>query len=197
MNTTTPVSIGGTKVAIAWPNMWLSGSRLRNRIGQNGFALLPVLRAPRASTGTMFASTLRWVITTPFGSAVAPDVKMISATSSRAIVHRRAACRRPSSRAREAATPGCDRRGRAIGGTSWPASTSLRIDDAGDPRQEIRGRAVVDRHDDGADEQAAPEGDDPLGPVFAEEDDLVDPWRCLKRQPCRECASRRVRPPCS
>ena len=31
-----PASIGGTKVAIAWPNMWLSGSRFRNRIGLNG-----------------------------------------------------------------------------------------------------------------------------------------------------------------
>ena len=49
----------------------------------------------------------------------------------------------------------------------------LRIDDAGDPHQKIRGRTVVDRHDDGADEQASPEGDDPLGPVFAEDDDLV------------------------
>ena len=30
----------------------------------------------------MFARMLRWVMTTPFGSAVAPDVKMISAVSS-------------------------------------------------------------------------------------------------------------------
>jgi hypothetical protein len=28
--------MGGTKVAIACPNMWLKGSRLRNRIGENG-----------------------------------------------------------------------------------------------------------------------------------------------------------------
>jgi hypothetical protein len=33
----------------------------------------------------MLASTLRCVIRTPFGSAVAPEVKMISATSSRVI----------------------------------------------------------------------------------------------------------------
>ena len=37
MNTTTPGSIGGMKVAIACPNMWLSGSRFRNRNGKNGF----------------------------------------------------------------------------------------------------------------------------------------------------------------
>ena len=37
----------------------------------------------KRSTGTILASTLRWVMTTPLGSAVAPDVKMISATSSR------------------------------------------------------------------------------------------------------------------
>ena len=46
---------------------------------------LRYLRTSR-STGTMFARMLRWVMTTPFGSAVAPDVKMISATSSRPMV---------------------------------------------------------------------------------------------------------------
>ena len=38
MKTTSPDSIGGTNVAIAWPNMWLSGSRFRKRIGMNGRA---------------------------------------------------------------------------------------------------------------------------------------------------------------
>ena len=84
MNTTTPGSIGGMKVAIAWPNMWLRGSRLRNRSGKNGVPHLRYLRTSR-STGTMFASTFRCVMTTPLGSAVAPEVKMISATSSRPI----------------------------------------------------------------------------------------------------------------
>ena len=37
----------------------------------------------------MFASTLRWRMTTPFGSAVAPDVKMIWMMSSREIGDRR------------------------------------------------------------------------------------------------------------
>ena len=69
-------------VAIACPNMWLSGRRLRNRIGANGVAHFRYFSTSR-STGTMLASTFRWVMTTPFGSAVAPDVKMISATSSR------------------------------------------------------------------------------------------------------------------
>ena len=32
------------KVAIAWPNMWLSGSRFRKRIGRNGARPLLVLR---------------------------------------------------------------------------------------------------------------------------------------------------------
>jgi hypothetical protein len=35
------------------------------------------------STGMVFASTFRWRMTTPFGSAVAPDVKMIWMMSSR------------------------------------------------------------------------------------------------------------------
>ena len=43
MKTTTPGSIGGMNVAIAWPNMWLSGSRFRKRSGKNGRAPLPVL----------------------------------------------------------------------------------------------------------------------------------------------------------
>jgi hypothetical protein len=36
MNVTSPASIGGTKVAIACPNMWLSGNRFRKRMGANG-----------------------------------------------------------------------------------------------------------------------------------------------------------------
>ncbi len=84
MKITVPGSIGGMKVAIAWPNMWLSGSRFRNRRGKNGLPHFRYFRISR-STGTMFASTLRWVMTTPLGSAVAPEVKMISAMSSRVI----------------------------------------------------------------------------------------------------------------
>ncbi len=81
MNTTTPGSIGGTNVAIACPNMWLSGRRFRNRIGRNGLAYFLYFAISR-SIGTMFARMLRCVMTTPLGSAVAPDVKMISAVSS-------------------------------------------------------------------------------------------------------------------
>ena len=44
MKTTTPGSIGGMNVAIAWPNMWLSGSRFRNRSGKNGRAPLAVFQ---------------------------------------------------------------------------------------------------------------------------------------------------------
>ena len=85
MKTTVPAIIGGTKVAIAWPNMWLSGSKLRNRSGKKGRPYFLYFSTSR-STGIMLASTLRWVSTTPLGSAVAPDVKMISATSSRVTV---------------------------------------------------------------------------------------------------------------
>ena len=115
---------------------------------------------------------------TPFGSAVAPEVKMISATSSRLIGTARRSGRRVrlsrlrASRSRAAATPArrpCPR----TGGTSWPIEHQLRRDDAADAREKVGRRAVVDRHDDDAVEQAAPERDDPLGPVLAEEDDLV------------------------
>ena len=102
---------------------------------------MPHLRYFRTSrsTGTMFASTLRCVMTTPLGSAVAPDVKMISATSSRA--DRRpaggvAVVRRPV----ELVQPPDRRAGRcrAIGGTSWPTSTSLRRHDPARRARESR-----------------------------------------------------------
>ena len=73
---TVPRTIGGMLLAIDCPNMWLSGKRLTKRRGWNGHAYLRYFSTSR-STGTMFASTLRWRITTPLGSAVAPDVKMI------------------------------------------------------------------------------------------------------------------------
>src|SRR5437763_1815114 len=84
MKITVPGSIGGMNVAMAWPNMWLRGRRFRNLNGKKGLPHFLYFRISR-STGTMFARTLRCVMTTPFGSAVAPDVKMISATSSRVI----------------------------------------------------------------------------------------------------------------
>ena len=54
-------------------------------MGAKGFAHFRYFTTSR-STGTMLASTFRCVMTTPLGSAVAPDVKMISATSSRVSV---------------------------------------------------------------------------------------------------------------
>ena len=82
------------KVAIAWPNMWLSGRRFRKRMGAKGVAHFRYFITSR-STGTMFARTFRWVMTTPFGSAVAPDVKMISATSSRPMTRLRSLRHQP------------------------------------------------------------------------------------------------------
>ncbi len=121
MKITWPASTGGMKVAIACPNMWLSGNRFRNLNGENGLAYFLYLRISR-STGTMFASTLRCVMTTPFGSAVAPDVKMISATSSAVTVT-------------DGTVPSCqsiscrNQRGTSIvavnGGTSCPSNSNL------------------------------------------------------------------------
>ena len=81
VKTTVPGSIGGMNVAMAWPNMWLSGKRFRKRMGRNGLAYRRYF-ATSCSMGMMFARMLRWVSTTPFGSEVAPDVKMTSATVS-------------------------------------------------------------------------------------------------------------------
>ena len=68
---TVPPSIGGMFVAIDWPNMWLSGSRFRKRIGENGRAYSRYFSTSR-STGTMLASTLRCVITTPLARRSRP-----------------------------------------------------------------------------------------------------------------------------
>ena len=48
--------------------------------------------------------------------------------------------------------------------------------------------AVVDRHDDHADQETAPERDDPLGPVLGKEDDLVAFAETGRMQPRREAA---------
>src|SRR5262245_65562762 len=61
--------------------MWLSGSRFRKRIGRNGSVYLRYFAISR-SIGTMLARMFLCVRTTPLGSAVAPDVKMISAVVS-------------------------------------------------------------------------------------------------------------------
>ena len=102
------------------------------------------------STGTMLASTLRWRMTTPLGSAVAPDVKMICVMSSRVDRRRPASARRPSSRGRRAARRG--RRGRRhlrVASTSSPTSTITRASTMPRTlRDELGRRAVVDRDDD-------------------------------------------------
>src|SRR4029077_16647657 len=66
----------------------------------------------------------------------------------------------------------------------------FRVDDAGDARQEIRRRSIIDRNDDDSGEQAAPERDHPLGTVFAEEDDFVATDEALRRQSCGEATRR-------
>src|SRR5438034_11807809 len=111
MKITVPGSIGGMKVAMAWPNMWLRGRRFRNLNGKNGVPHFLYFRISR-STGTMFARTLRCVMTTPLGSAVAPDVKMISATSSRVIGSGGGS---PEGEAKDQSSSGIFRTGAAIG----------------------------------------------------------------------------------
>ena len=54
-------------------------------------------------------------------------------------------------------------------------------DDLGDARQKRCRRAVVDGDENHALEQAAPERDDPFGPVLAPDGDRLRPWRCPPR----------------
>ena len=57
--------------------------------------------------------------------------------------------------------------------TASPTSDRARVDDRGDAAQEVGRGAVVDRHEDDAAQQAAPERDDPFGPVLAPDDDVL------------------------
>ena len=84
MKTTVPSTSGGMLVAMDCPNRWLSGSRFRKRSGRNGRAY-GLYFATSVATGTRLASRFLWRTTTPLGSAVAPDVNTIWATSSRVI----------------------------------------------------------------------------------------------------------------
>ena len=122
----------------------------------------------------MLASTLRCVMTTPLGSAVAPDVKMISAVSSRVTDARRRRCpwRCQSSSVQAPHVGGPSRRARTprLPRRSAPAARSTM---RGDAPQEVGRGAVVDGHGDDALEQAAPERGNPLGPVLRPEDDRV------------------------
>ena len=195
MNTTVPSSIGGTNVAMAWPNMWLSGNRFRKRIGKNGLPYVLYFRTSR-STGMMLARTLRCVRTTPLGSAVAPEVKMISTVSSRVTGTGRKAA---ASSARKSmsenfqvadsaglhafaeATAGLAIARWSLRATGRQASElhvitdqqQLRVDDACDGAEKFVRRAVVDRHRDRSVQQTSPQRDDPLRAVFAPEDNFV------------------------
>ena len=79
-NTTVAPSSGGRKIPRNCPKTWLSGSRLRKRIGctsRSYFRYFPI----SVSIGARLPTTLAWVSTTPLGSAVVPEVKTISSGS--------------------------------------------------------------------------------------------------------------------
>ena len=80
MKKTSPAMIGGMNAAIVWPNMWLSGSRFRKRIGAKGPMYFRYFSIP-SSMGLRLARMLPCVMMTPLGSPVAPEVKRISAVS--------------------------------------------------------------------------------------------------------------------
>ena len=142
----------------------------------------------------------RCVMTTPFGSAVAPEVKMISTTVSRVGVNGASdavvAAPEPGRAEAGAAAvrPGepphghgvRDRPGRQFDLVADEHDPGL--DDARDLAQEVGRGPVVDRHDDGAAQHRPPEGDNPLRAVLAPDHDLVvvaDPVR-------RQCSGKRL-----
>ena len=102
---------------------------------------------------------------TPFGSAVAPEVNRISAVSSRETGRDWFV---PSKRAHSTeanARRDVERRRSDL----IARSSSLPFAIALDPLQQIGRSTVIDRHDDGSAQHAAPERSDPFRPVFAPE----------------------------
>ena len=131
------------------------------------------------------------MMTTPLGSAVAPEVKMISAVSSAVrlpgqvgIATFPGRCRAPnveiqvvlqttgdlSSRQRPDRARGI---GQRCGIDDVAGEDRAGADDLGDAGQKGCRRAVVDGDENDAFEEASPERDDPLGPVLAPDRDRV------------------------
>ena len=137
-------------------------------------------------------------MTTPLGSAVAPDVKMIWMTSSRetsTLGIGPSRCQSRSAKRHCAAPPKS-----VISANGWHVVADQhdpRVDEAAHAADEFRRRAVVDRDDDDAGDQAAPVAGDPFGTVLAPEDDLVALAQAgggeLRREPARRAADVLVR----
>ena len=115
------------------------------------------------SIGTMFARMLRWVRTTPLGSAVAPEVKMISAVvsgvdASRSAREAASGVGRPDARRRSGTARARCQTGRAspsaATSTASPTRMACASTMAATLQQEVGRRAVVDRDEHDAFEQA-------------------------------------------
>ena len=136
----------------------------------------------------MFARTFRWVIVTPLGSAVAPEVKMISArvTAVSSETGRRGSGVRavPRFRGSERRADGLARASTPAPSTSAGAATSspTRIAFASTIAAMRASRSADARKSTGtsddAREETAPERDDPFGAVLGPDDDLVVRRRC-------------------
>ena len=182
MKTTTPGSIGGMNVAIAWPNMWLSGSRFRNRSGKNGRAPLPVLEhlaLDRDDVREHVAVRDDDALRLGGGAGGEDDLGDVVARDRRGGGCAAAAPRRSQSSSCSFQTGASTARRCASGGTSWPiersaAPTTIRHD----AREKIGRRAVVDRDDDDAARAGSPRTRR-----------STRAGSRSRRQPCRLCAS--------
>jgi hypothetical protein len=110
-------------------------------------------------------------MTTPLGSEVAPDVKMIPATSSRLVeTGGRGVRHGPLHLVQEP-----DVRGGCVGGRAQRRDVltdehQLGRHNPADPPQKVGRRSVVDRDHDHAAQETAPERRNPLRPVLTPED---------------------------
>ena len=156
------------------------------------------------STGVMFATMLRWVMTTPFGSPVVPDVKTISAT---VFASRRA---RPGSDTDPAVRESTQRMLRMrhiFDGCRYfwhPQAVSeqeaARLSDCRDAGDELRRRCRIDRNHDDARQHTSPERCDPFGSAVTPDQEAVAGMQARVGQlarPCFGCRTQlvvRVRP---
>ena len=185
MKTTTPGSIGGMNVAIACPNIWLNGSKFRNRSGKKGRAVFPVLHyfaLDRNDVGQNVAMRDDDPLRVGGGAGREDNLgQVISRHVARLLA--RGLCRPRTS------IPGPERSRRRFHEFRQPPDQDswvergkpyliadddrTGVDNTHHPLDEIRRGSVVERNDHHTFEHTAPKSHHPFGTVLSPEQDRV------------------------